>query len=65
VLSFSGVADASHGAEVGGQFAFIGEVVDIADDRQQDAGAESADPLDRSQILMPFQLLAFAADRLF
>ena len=64
VFGFIGVTDAGHDAEVGRQLAFIGEVADIIDDRQQDAGAESTDPLNRGEILVPFQLQAFPADRL-
>ena len=64
MFGFIGVTDAGHDAEVGRQLAFIGEVADIIDDRQQDAGAESTDPLNRGEILVPFQLQAFPADRL-
>ena len=59
-----GMADAGHDTEIGGQLAFIGKVPDIANDRQQDAGAEPADPLDTGQVLVPFQLLAFSLDDL-
>ena len=59
------VAHPRHDPEVRRQLALALEVVDIADDRQQDRGADATDPLDALEILVAGKLLAFGLDRLF
>jgi hypothetical protein len=59
---FSRLLHPRHDPEVSRQFAFIGKIVDVADDREQDRGRQVADPLDRFEILEALQLRAQVAD---
>ena len=50
---FVRVAHPGHNAEVSIQFLFVLEVVDVADDAQQDRAAFLADALDAGDVLNP------------
>ena len=59
------VGHAWNDPEVRSQIAFFGEIINVANDRQQNAAAQSSNPLDADQIRVALQLLTFLGDRLF
>jgi len=54
VFGFVGVGNSRNDPEVRSQVSFFGEIMNVTDDRQQDAAAESADPLDAGQVRVAF-----------
>ena len=63
-LRFVRVAHPWNDSEESHQLAFIGEIMNVANHRQQNGPRQRTDSLDRGQILVSLQLLAVFGHRL-